>query len=123
MLNPTVHYKTFIEQTLHYFDRPHEAVPTKPIASAAAWRGRDLPPLEQMAHVLSRNEREEMAAAVEKARLYCEAAGAELGPPITIEDVDPRNVENRRTFHMQPQQSVAPDESQASPMPSLSTSS
>jgi hypothetical protein len=62
-----VHYKTFIEQTLHYFDRPHEALPTTPIASAAAWRGRDLPPLEEMAHVLSRNEREEMAAAVRHA--------------------------------------------------------
>ena len=29
-------------QTVHYFDRPHEAVPTTPVGGAAAWRGVEL---------------------------------------------------------------------------------
>ncbi len=33
---------SFAEQALHYFDRPHETVPTAPLAGPAAWRGEDL---------------------------------------------------------------------------------
>lgn len=32
-------YRSFAEQALHYFDRPHEGVPRQPIESPAAWRG------------------------------------------------------------------------------------
>jgi hypothetical protein len=32
-------YKSVRAQTLHYFARPHENIPTAPVASAAAWRG------------------------------------------------------------------------------------
>ena len=35
-------YRTFAEQSLHYFTRPHTGVPDKPLNSAAAWRGEDL---------------------------------------------------------------------------------
>ena len=67
MIMAAVQYKSFLEQTLHYFDRPHEAVPTAPVESAAAWRGADLPPLADMAYLLSTQEREELSTAVRHA--------------------------------------------------------
>ena len=33
------HYRSFGEQSLHYFDRPHDAQPLGPLDSPAAWRG------------------------------------------------------------------------------------
>lgn len=33
---------SFAEQALHYFDRPHDAVPTGPVGGPAAWRGADI---------------------------------------------------------------------------------
>lgn len=50
------HYFSFIEQTLHYFDRPHEALLSEPLNTPSAWRGADLPTLEDMAHRLSESE-------------------------------------------------------------------
>ncbi len=38
----TTDHPSFAEQALHYFDRPHEAVPTAPLVGPAAWRGEDL---------------------------------------------------------------------------------
>jgi len=61
-------FRSFGEQALHYFDRPHEAVTTAEIASPAAWIGRELPPLEEMAYVLSQGEIAEIEAAIEVAR-------------------------------------------------------
>ena len=60
----TSQFKSFIEQTLHYFDRPHEQVTTEPVDVKAAWKGRDMPALEAMAYVLTEAERDEMRAAV-----------------------------------------------------------
>ena len=39
-------------QTAHYFDRPHESIPTGPIASDAAWRGPDLARSDEWRFVL-----------------------------------------------------------------------
>lgn len=61
-------YKTFIEQTLHYFDRPHTAVPTLPIGGEAAWRGADLPPLAEMAYRLTASESATLTDAVRVAQ-------------------------------------------------------
>ncbi len=44
---------SFIEQTLHYFDRPHRAAPEHTIQHPAAWRGNELPPLDEMAYRLA----------------------------------------------------------------------
>lgn len=57
-------YNSFIEQTLHYFNRPHRMPAVAAIESPAAWRGCELPPLEEMAYVLSAGEIEEIVAAV-----------------------------------------------------------
>lgn len=35
-------YRTFAEQSLHYFDQPHTEVPLSPIKSPAAWSGDEL---------------------------------------------------------------------------------
>lgn len=67
-------YLSFIEQTLHYFDRPHEAPASTPILSPAAWRGDELPPLDELAHHLTGQEVDEVLAAV--------AAASALGVPV-----------------------------------------
>jgi len=38
----TVAYLPFLQQTLRYFDRPHEAPARSPVTSPAAWKRRDL---------------------------------------------------------------------------------
>lgn len=60
----SAHYLSFIDQTLHYFDRPHQQIPTAPLQCATAWRGEDLPQLEQMAHRLSEVEVAEIESAL-----------------------------------------------------------
>ena len=32
-------YRSFQEQSGHYFGRPHDAIPEKPVECEAAWRG------------------------------------------------------------------------------------
>ena len=61
-------YLSFIEQTLHYFGRPHEEVPTATLDCAAAWRGKDMPSLDEMAYCLSTGEVDEVLVGVAKAR-------------------------------------------------------
>ena len=60
-------YLSFIEQTLHYFDRPHDAPLQSPLPVAAAWRGEDLPPLAELSYGLNQGEQDEILAAVRKA--------------------------------------------------------
>lgn len=61
-------YLSFIDQTLHYFGRPHEQAATKPVESTAAWRGDAMPALEDMAYSLAAEEIEELLVAVASAR-------------------------------------------------------
>lgn len=35
-------FKSLRAQTLHYFARPHEGIPTAPVQTAAAWHGSDM---------------------------------------------------------------------------------
>jgi hypothetical protein len=60
-------YFSFIEQTLHYFDRPHQRPATAPVDSPAAWRREELPPLEEMAYRLDADEVGELLDAVARA--------------------------------------------------------
>ena len=64
----TQQYLGFIEQTLHYFDRPHDSVADAPVQSEAAWRGDSLAPLEQLAYHLSPAEQAELQQAVNHAQ-------------------------------------------------------
>ena len=66
-------YFSFIEQVLHYFDRPHESPATAPVESSAAWCGSRMPSLEEMAFPLSDEHRDELRTAV--------ASAAALGRP------------------------------------------
>jgi Taurine catabolism dioxygenase TauD, TfdA family len=61
-------FRSFGEQALHYFDRPHDSVATSAIDSPAAWIGRDLPPLEAMAYVLNDPEIAEIDQAIATAK-------------------------------------------------------
>ncbi|MEM8561200.1 MAG: TauD/TfdA family dioxygenase [Pseudomonadota bacterium] len=60
-------YFSFVEQALHYFTRPHEHVASEPVQVDAAWRGGQMPSLEQMAYRLSAGEIEEIMGAVRSA--------------------------------------------------------
>lgn len=68
MSEPHQGFRSFGEQALHYFDRAHDAVTTSAVESPAAWVGRDLPPLDEMAYVLSEDEVAELEAAVALAK-------------------------------------------------------
>jgi len=57
-------YFSFVEQVLHYFDRPHSEALTQPLDCPAAWRGTDMPPLADMAYDLSADEVKEILSAV-----------------------------------------------------------
>ena len=57
-------YFSFVEQVLHYFDRPHTAALKQALDCPAAWRGADLPPLFDMAYCLSADEVDEILSAV-----------------------------------------------------------
>eukprot|EP00435_Cladocopium_sp_Y103_P077113 s1_g852.t1 len=61
-------FRSFGEQALHYFDRAHEEVTTSAVESPAAWVGRDLPPLQEMAYVLSKDEITEIETALALAK-------------------------------------------------------
>ncbi len=66
-------YLSFIEQTLHYFGRPHQDPATAPVQSPAAWRGEAMPSLDEMSYRLSEEEVAEILAATENAMA--------MGPP------------------------------------------
>lgn len=62
------HYLSFVEQTLHYFDRPHEAVPMGTVDCAADWRGSDLSPLDAIAYRFTPADIIEIEAALSTAQ-------------------------------------------------------
>jgi hypothetical protein len=69
-------FQSFAAQVLHYFQRPHESVPEKPLGGPAAWRGADLAPHpERWTDVLEADAIAELEAA---ARVV-EARGLALG--------------------------------------------
>lgn len=57
-------FRSFLEQTLHYFDRPQDAVLATPLNSPAAWVGSEMPTLTDMAYRLSADEVAELDAAI-----------------------------------------------------------
>jgi Taurine catabolism dioxygenase TauD, TfdA family len=74
-------YLSFIDQTMHYFHRPHEKAIVRAVDCPAAWRGSELPPLEELAYQLSGEEVDELVAAI--------AAATAVGEPareLTAED-------------------------------------
>lgn len=60
-------YLSFMEQTLHYFDRTHHKAATHSIPGPAAWRASELPPLDELAYQLAPAEVGELLAAVDVA--------------------------------------------------------
>ncbi len=55
----TVAVRSYVDQTLGYFDRPHAGVPTAPVASNAAWRGDELGGTDTWSTDLSTDEIDE----------------------------------------------------------------
>ncbi|MEM8498876.1 MAG: TauD/TfdA family dioxygenase [Pseudomonadota bacterium] len=60
-------YNTFQAQTLHYFSRPHSAMPKSSIESVAAWRAEDMRDEQRWSYTLNDQQRSEIETAVSKA--------------------------------------------------------
>ena len=62
-------YRSFAEQALHYFLRPHESVPDALLEHPAAWRGPDMAAhTERWLVELERHEIDALASAARSAR-------------------------------------------------------
>lgn len=68
-------YKSLRAQTLHYFARPHERVPTQPLDSPAAWRGDDMRRRQDWQVPLTAAQAAELRAAV----AFAERTGKAMG--------------------------------------------
>ncbi len=90
-------FRSFGEQALHYFDRPHDSVATGTVDSPAAWVGRDLPPLETMAYVLSDTDVVEIDLALNVAKASGKAARDLLADDFPLPTLGPRILEWRKT--------------------------
>lgn len=81
--------KGFLEQLLHYFDRPHTGTPSRAVGGAAAWRGRDLAGSEVWRERLEAAQVDELCLAVEHARASGKPTGelsADDFPLPTLQD-------------------------------------
>lgn len=54
----------FLEQLLHYFDRPHAGVPEEPVGGPAAWTGRELAASDAWRERLTAAQADELSRAV-----------------------------------------------------------
>lgn len=61
-------FRSFSEQTFHYFNRPHESVPGGPIEHPAAWRGAEMDTRDDWVFVCGGAERAEFDSAIAHAR-------------------------------------------------------
>ena len=60
-------YRSFAEQSAHYFNRPHDEIPDRPIEGAAAWSGGELADQDRWLYWLSQSQVEEIEAALRRA--------------------------------------------------------
>jgi len=58
----------FLEQLLHYFDRPHAGVPAGPVGGPAAWTGRELATADAWREQLGAEQAAELTRAVATVR-------------------------------------------------------
>jgi len=91
-------FRSFREQTLHYFDRPHEAAATRSVVSPAAWVGNEMPKLADMAYVLSADEVAEIDAAIVHAKATGKDRKDMLAEDFPLPLLAPRIAEWRATL-------------------------
>ncbi|MBW2290747.1 MAG: TauD/TfdA family dioxygenase [Deltaproteobacteria bacterium] len=60
-------YPSFGEQSAHYFNRPHDEIPSGPVATVAAWRGDAIADDDTWRFTLSSAQIEEIEAAIRSA--------------------------------------------------------
>lgn len=68
-------YKSLRAQTLHYFARPHERVPSEPVRTSAAWLGKDMRANDDWQIRLTSAEVTELKSAV----AHAQATGKPMG--------------------------------------------
>ncbi len=62
------HYKSFLDQTLHYFDRPHTDVLSEPLRVAAAWRGDEVRQTDGWRYALTPSDVGEITQAITQSK-------------------------------------------------------
>jgi hypothetical protein len=83
-------YKSLRAQTLHYFARPHERIPSAPIAGAAAWRGAELRQRSDWQYPLTPAEVAEVKAAVANAQATGKLMGEMSAEDLPLPTLAPR---------------------------------
>lgn len=82
----------FLEQLLHYFNRPHTGMPAAPVDGPAAWMGRDLASANEWRERLSAEQISELRTAVDVAknsgRATADLTAADFPLPRLNSDVD-----------------------------------
>ena len=68
-------YKSLRAQTLHYFARPQDGIPTEPIKSPAAWLGKDMRHSDEWQYRFTDDEVRELKAALK----HAESTGRPMG--------------------------------------------
>ena len=83
-------YKSLRAQTLHYYARPHECIPSGPIAGPAAWRGEDMRVRNDWEIRLDTADVAEVLAAVEHARRQARPLAALTREDLPLPTLAPR---------------------------------
>lgn len=91
-------FRSFGAQALHYFDRPHNALPTGKIESPAAWVGRDLPALADMAYNLNDADIAEIQNAMAIAKASSKERGTLLAEDFPLPELSKRMKTWRKTL-------------------------
>ncbi len=89
-------YKSLRAQTLHYFARPHEAMPAGPLNVPAAWHGDDMRRRNDWQHSLTPVEVAEVRAALANAEATGKAMGAMTKADLPLPTLAARIAEWRR---------------------------
>ena len=83
-------YKSLRAQTLHYYARPHERIPSGPIEGPAAWRGEDMRLRSDWEIRLTAADVAEVLAAVEHARRQARPLAALTREDLPLPTLAPR---------------------------------
>lgn len=89
-------YNSVTAQSLHYFARPHDAVPIRPIESRAAWRGDTLSEQTDWQTTLDEADQEELKGALFTAKATGKAPRELTHTDFPLPSLGPRIAEWRR---------------------------
>lgn len=94
-----VAYRSYMDQTLGYFDRPHVGLPDTPVESAAAWRGDDLGGPDVWSTAFTEGEIDDLVALGRRLGADLDALGAQTLAEVSAPALEGRVGGWRRELH------------------------